>query len=106
MAILDRIRRQDAGEVEPPAIALTGQLGANPASEDFLEQSARASRQSAASTADAAAEDEISEDDLENLEEVRSQPPHDYEQALLAGSVVVGQVISFFGEFQPYGSCP
>ena len=74
MAILDRIKRQDAGEVEPPAIALTGQLGANPASQDFLEQSARASRQSATSTTAAAAEGDTSEADLEELEEVRSHP--------------------------------
>lgn len=71
MAILDRIKRQDAGEIEPPAIALTGNVGANPASEDFLEQSARASRQNAASTADAAAEDDEGGADLGDVEEVR-----------------------------------
>ncbi len=71
MAILDRIKRQDAGEIEPPAIALAGEVGANPASEDFLEQSARASRQSAAGIADAAAEiDDGGEADLEDFEEV------------------------------------
>ena len=70
MAILDRIKRQDAGEIEPPAIALAGEVGANPASEDFLEQSARASRQSAAGTDDAAAEVEGGEADLEDFEEV------------------------------------
>ncbi|CAL5227613.1 g10616 [Coccomyxa viridis] len=69
MAILDRIKRQDAGEIEPPAIALAGEVGANPASEDFLEQSARASRQSAAGTDDAAAEVEGGEADLEDFEE-------------------------------------
>ena len=48
MAILERIKRQDAGEIEPPAIAIGGKMGANPASEDFVEQSAAASRQQAA----------------------------------------------------------
>ena len=47
MAILERIKRQDAGEIEPPAIAISGKMGANPASEDFVEQSAAASRQQA-----------------------------------------------------------
>ena len=47
MAILERIKRQDAGEIEPPAIAFSGKMGANPASEDFVEQSAAASRQQA-----------------------------------------------------------
>ena len=47
MAILERIKRQDAGEIEPPAIAIGGKMGANPASEDFVEQSAAASRQQA-----------------------------------------------------------
>ncbi len=48
MAILERIKRQDAGEIEPPAIAIGGKMGAKPASEDFVEQSAAASRQQAA----------------------------------------------------------
>lgn len=52
MAILERIKRQDAGEIEPPAIAFSGKMGANPASEDFVEQSAAASRQQAAGGAD------------------------------------------------------
>ena len=58
LAILDRIRRQDTGEIEPPAIALSGKMGANPASEDFLEQSAAASRQQAGVAVAAAADDE------------------------------------------------
>ena len=47
MAILERIKRQDAGEIEPPAIAFNGKMGADPASEDFVVQSAAASRQQA-----------------------------------------------------------
>ncbi len=57
MAILDRIKQQDAGNIEPPAIALSGMVGANPASEGFIEQNASASRQKAESTA-AGADDE------------------------------------------------
>ena len=55
MAILDRIKQQDAGKIEPPAIALSGMVGANPASEGFMEQNASASRrqiQRAAAEAD------------------------------------------------------
>ena len=55
MAILDRIKQQDAGKIEPPAIALSGIVGANPASEGFMEQNASASRrqvQRAAAEAD------------------------------------------------------
>ena len=58
MALLDRIKKQDAGEMEPPPIALSGQVGANPASEDFLEQSAAASRKKAQKAAAAEAEEE------------------------------------------------
>ena len=75
MAILDRIKRQDAGEIEPPEIALTGNVGTNPASEDFLEQSARASRQNAASTADAAAESDEAGANLEDIGEVHRLLP-------------------------------
>ena len=55
MAILDRIKQQDAGKIEPPAIALSGMVGAKPASEGFMEQNASASRrqvQRAAAEAD------------------------------------------------------
>ena len=94
MAILDRIKRQDAGEVEPPAIALSGRMGANPASEDFLEQSARASRQNAASAADAAAEGDAEEAVLEDFGEVCSPCLDCTPCALLPRELVAGSMCS------------